>query len=200
MSWFLFFNIAGQDWHWQTESRDISYLKIISLFADIPPAPFSLHQIAQCGATLGKPVGSWLGPNTVCQALKKLLSCGNTSLDITMHIAMDSTLVQSEVKRLCMGHPYLNPSASPTIPPSYIINTPRTDPKWKPVLLIIPLRLGLSDLNPAYIPALKAVFEMPQSLGVIGGRPNHALFIIGYAGEKCFIYMGFYRNDNTANL
>jgi len=45
------------------------------------------------------------------------------------------------------------------------------------------LRLGLSDLNEAYVPALKAVFEIPQSLGIIGGRPNHALYFIGYAGK-----------------
>ena len=58
----------------------------------------------------------------------------------------------------------------------------RTDPKWKPLLLVIPLRLGLSELNPVYIPGLKAVFESPQNVGIMGGRPNHALFFIGYAG------------------
>jgi hypothetical protein len=106
-------------------SRDLSYLKIVSLFADLETAPLSLHQIAQCGETLGKPVGSWLGPNTVCQALKKLLSAGTSSVDLCMHIAMDSTLVTSEVKRLCMAHPSLNPLSPSTITSSYIINTPR---------------------------------------------------------------------------
>lgn len=118
-------SILGIDWHWEPDSRDPSYLKIVSLFADLNSAPFSLHQIAQTGSTLGKPVGTWLGPNTVCQAFKKLLSSGATGLDLTMHIAMDSTLVQSEVKRLCLSHPSINPFASATIPSSSIINTPR---------------------------------------------------------------------------
>lgn len=60
-------NTTGMDWHWEPNCRDIAYLKIVSLFADQSSAPFSLHQIAECGSTLGKPVGSWLGPNTVCQ-------------------------------------------------------------------------------------------------------------------------------------
>jgi cysteine protease ATG4 len=59
----------------------------------------------------------------------------------------------------------------------------RTDPKWKPLLLIVPLRLGLADLNEAYVPGIKAIFEIPQTIGVIGGRPNHALYFIGYAGN-----------------
>lgn len=53
-----------------------------------------------------------------------------------------------------------------------------------PLLLIIPLRLGLTDINPIYIPALKRCFEIPGTLGIIGGRPNQALYFIGYVGDE----------------
>lgn len=59
----------------------------------------------------------------------------------------------------------------------------RPDAKWKPLLLVVPLRLGLSDLNEAYVPGIKAALEIPQNIGIIGGRPNHALYFIGYAGK-----------------
>lgn len=59
----------------------------------------------------------------------------------------------------------------------------RKDPKWKPLILVIPLRLGLSDLNASYVGAIKVAFENKQNIGIIGGRPNHALYFIGYAGK-----------------
>ena len=55
---------------------------------------------------------------------------------------------------------------------------------WKPLLLFISLRLGLSDINPVYIPGLKASFTLPASLGVIGGRPNHALYFLGHVEDE----------------
>ncbi|XP_014005342.1 cysteine protease ATG4B isoform X2 [Salmo salar] len=59
---------------------------------------------------------------------------------------------------------------------------------WKPLVLLIPLRLGLSDINKAYIETLKQCFQLPQSLGVIGGKPNSAHYFIGYVGEE-LIYL-----------
>ncbi|CDR00504.1 unnamed protein product [Oncorhynchus mykiss] len=56
---------------------------------------------------------------------------------------------------------------------------------WNPLLLLIPLRLGLSDINEAYIETLKQCFQLPQSLGVIGGKPNSAHYFIGYVGMSC---------------
>ncbi|KAF0887011.1 ATG4B protease, partial [Crocuta crocuta] len=59
---------------------------------------------------------------------------------------------------------------------------------WRPLVLLIPLRLGLTDINEAYVETLKHCFMMPQSLGVIGGKPNSAHYFIGYVGEE-LIYL-----------
>lgn len=53
-----------------------------------------------------------------------------------------------------------------------------------PLLLIIPLRLGLTDINPIYIAALKRCLDIQGTLGIIGGRPNQALYFIGYVGDE----------------
>lgn len=58
------------------------------------------------------------------------------------------------------------------------------DDTWKPLLLIVPLRLGLSEVNPIYINALKKSFEIPGSVGLVGGRPNQAHYFIGYVGDE----------------
>ena len=53
---------------------------------------------------------------------------------------------------------------------------------WKPVLIFVPLRLGLESINPQYAPALVELFSLPQSVGVIGGRPKAAHFFVGVCG------------------
>lgn len=56
--------------------------------------------------------------------------------------------------------------------------------RWKPLILVVPLRLGLSEINPVYVRGLKTCFTFRQSLGVIGGKPNHALYFIGCVGDQ----------------
>lgn len=60
------------------------------------------------------------------------------------------------------------------------------DSSWKPLLLIIPLRLGLNEINSIYFESLKKCFEFSGSVGMIGGRPNQALYFIGYVGDEAF--------------
>lgn len=60
----------GRDWLWDPQSKDQTYLKILKKFQDSRQAPYSIHQIALMGASLGKGVGQWFGPNTVAQVLK----------------------------------------------------------------------------------------------------------------------------------
>ena len=50
-------------------------------------------------------------------------------------------------------------------------------------MLGLSLRLGQEKFNMEYANALKACFTIPQSVGVIGGRPRHALWLIGCNGK-----------------
>lgn len=54
---------------------------------------------------------------------------------------------------------------------------------FKPTLIIVPLRLGLSEINAIYIDSLKKCLELKSSMGIIGGRPNQALYFFGYVGD-----------------
>ncbi|ELV12252.1 Cysteine protease ATG4B, partial [Tupaia chinensis] len=47
---------------------------------------------------------------------------------------------------------------------------------------------GEININEAYVETLKHCFMMPQSLGVIGGKPNSAHYFIGYVGDE-LIYL-----------
>ncbi|VDN17134.1 unnamed protein product [Gongylonema pulchrum] len=63
------------------------------------------------------------------------------------------------------------------------------DESWRPLLIIIPLRLGLTTFNQCYHPAIEAYFQMPQCTGIIGGRPNHALYFVGITDDKAYFQM-----------
>jgi len=158
----------GPDWRWEKGCKEEEYKEVIDRFRDIKSAQYSIHQISLMGESVDrKPVGTWFGPNTVAQVLRKLCKY-DPSNDIAVHVAMDNTLVISEVKETC-------------IQPSTVEGGPSS---WQPLLLFVSLRLGLSDINPVYIPGLKASLTLPQTLGVIGGRPNHALYFLGWVEDE----------------
>ncbi|XP_068140140.1 cysteine protease ATG4B [Drosophila tropicalis] len=150
----------GRDWFWTPECRDATYLKIVNRFEDARKSYYSLHQIALMGESQNKAVGEWLGPNTVAQILKKLV-CFDDWCSLVIHVAMDSTVVLDDIYSLSQD-----------------------GESWKPLLLIIPLRLGITDINPIYVPALKRCFELESSCGMIGGRPNQALYFVGYVDDE----------------
>lgn len=170
----LLFLHLGRDWVWTQQCRDRIYLRILRMFEDRRTAPYSIHQIALMGASEGKQVGEWFGPNTVAQVLRKLSAYDEWS-SVAFHVALDNTLVTKEVRRLCIVEGRDRAVRGPLSRMRML--------HWKPLILVIPLRLGITDINPVYVQGLKASFTFPQSLGVIGGRPNHALYFIGCVGN-----------------
>lgn len=70
---------------------------------------------------------------------------------------------------------------------------------WKPLLLFIPLRLGLAEINPIYFKSLKTTFTFPQTLGILGGRPNHALYFIG-CSDNDLIYLDPHTTQESVDL
>ncbi|XP_047299694.1 cysteine protease ATG4B isoform X2 [Homo sapiens] len=194
--WFTYRkNFPAIDWRWtQRKRQPDSYFSVLNAFIDRKDSYYSIHQIAQMGVGEGKSIGQWYGPNTVAQVLKKL-AVFDTWSSLAVHIAMDNTVVMEEIRRLCRTSvPCAGATAFPADSDRHCNGFPagaevtnRPSP-WRPLVLLIPLRLGLTDINEAYVETLKHCFMMPQSLGVIGGKPNSAHYFIGYVGEE-LIYL-----------
>lgn len=81
----------------------------------------------------------------------------------------------------------------------YIVKLCEKDDSWKPLLLIIPLRLGLSEVNPIYISGLKKCFEIPGTVGLVGGRPNQAYYFIGYVGNEA-LYLDPHTTQKSGSI
>ncbi|GLC43850.1 hypothetical protein PLESTB_000915000 [Pleodorina starrii] len=57
-----------------------------------------------------------------------------------------------------------------------------------PVLLLVPLTLGMDKINPVYLPQLQRILSWPQSVGIVGGRPSASLYLCGVQ-DGSFMYL-----------
>ncbi|GIY97732.1 cysteine protease ATG4A [Caerostris extrusa] len=169
----------GRDWKWKPSNSNEVYKKILSKFDDKFECPYSIHRIAMMGHVMDKEIGHWFGPNTIIQVLNNALS-------------MDNMVIQSEIRKLFRRRStgsYSGESQGAENSGSQCntedhCNELGPNEKESPVLLTIPLRLGLSEILPIYFEKLKEVFKLKQFLGMIGGRTNHASYFIGFVGNE----------------
>ncbi|XP_063169445.1 cysteine protease ATG4A isoform X2 [Candoia aspera] len=183
----------GRDWQWEEyKKQPEEYQKILCCFLDRKDCCYSIHQMAQMGVGEGKSIGEWFGPNTVAQALKKLALFDEWN-SLAVYVSMDNTVVIEDIKKMCRVPPQGCPrthcsslSYRSSVTPAKTPGDPTCG--WKPLLLIVPLRLGINHINPVYVDAFKECFKMPQSLGALGGKPNNAYYFIGFLGNE-LIYL-----------
>lgn len=204
----------GREWYWQKDKRSEKYMKILKEFLDKKDSLYSIHQIAQMGVGEGKKVGQWFGPNTIAQVIRKLVLFDDetdlavhVAMDNTVVIEDIKKLCKSNIDTwgcyddCSQTHKSKKtPSSSCSHSDEECCNSSRKrkslsrppsqsegqkkNLKWRPLLLFIPLRLGLSETNPAYFSSLKAMFTLKQNIGMIGGKPNHAHYFIGFNGDR----------------
>lgn len=61
--------------------------------------------------------------------------------------------------------------------------------KWKqPLLIVVFAKIGLSKPNPEYLPFIKEILTFPESVGMLGGKPGLAYYIMGHVEDK-LIYL-----------
>ncbi|KAL0378191.1 UNVERIFIED_CONTAM: Cysteine protease ATG4 [Sesamum radiatum] len=180
---FLFHKL-GRSWRKSPDKQiDASYLEVLHLFGDDEDSPYSIHNLLQAGSTYGLAPGSWVGPYAMCRTWESLvrnkreeIGNGISSSMIAVYVVSGDedgerggapVLCIEDISRLCS-------------------KSSGGQSDWAPILLMVPLVLGLEKINPRYLPLLSATFTFPQSLGLLGGKPGASTYIVGVQDEKAF--------------
>ncbi|ERE67579.1 cysteine protease ATG4A-like protein [Cricetulus griseus] len=179
----------AQDDSWRMESVMSKYENQITIFTDyIEEFPDTDELMAQMGVGEGKSIGEWFRANTVTQVLKKLALFDEWN-SLAVYVSMDNMVVIEDIKKMCCVFPVGAHTADESPPDSLTASNQSkgpsaTCPAWKTLLLIVPLRLGIKQINLVYTETFKECFKMPQSLGVLGEKPNNAYYFIGFLGDE----------------
>lgn len=178
---------------------------MLTWFADFPSTTefiYSLHNMVAAGVKYDKLPGEWHGPQSACYVLHDLVelherqqTSGKVRMDRKMfrvHVASNGSVYRDAIDKLMTRDSASqlqeqrrkveqeNPPAHPLdlVWEDELVESEQV--QWDTaLLLLIPLRLGLKSFNQDYVEAVAHTFSLPQSVGVLGGRPRGARWFYG---------------------
>ncbi|OXV06063.1 hypothetical protein Egran_06169 [Elaphomyces granulatus] len=153
----------GRDWHRGTKVKEES--RLLSLFADSPKAPFSIHRFVNYGSSsCGKHPGEWFGPSATARCIQAL-SSEYMDAGLNVYVTSDnSDVFEDRFKKIACGE-------SDCV---------------QPTLILLGVRLGIDRVTPVYWKSLTDLLKYPQSVGIAGGRPSASHYFVGVQSSSFF--------------
>jgi len=159
--------------HQRTKSGCDAQEDILSMFVDDASAPFSIHSLCETTTAWGAPPGRWFEPSVMCRAFAALIEVHSDLRDqIAVHV---------------VGDQYEDDGVGgvPTI--DEVELRAKSADVGKALLLFVPLVLGAGrNINARYLSQLRSILAFEQSVGIIGGRPNASLYLVGHSDDVFF--------------
>ncbi|XP_060070361.1 uncharacterized protein LOC132550333 [Ylistrum balloti] len=195
-------HFLGRDWNVfrdQSVGEETFRKQIIRWFGDFPSeqSPFSIHHLVEIGKKLGKDPGDWYGPSSVAHILRDAMLRGYSAqpvlANICLYVAQDSTVYKQDIYDMCCKRSrsvtHLTSSTESETEGAKNKSPSEEEDEWKrAVIILVPIRLGSEEMNPVYGPCIKSLLAQDNCIGVIGGKPKHSLYFIGFQDDK-LIYL-----------
>lgn len=174
----------GRSWRKSSHKPlDKEYIEILHLFGDSEASAFSIHNLLQAGNGYDLAAGSWVGPYAMCRTWESLARCEREAMELEhQSFPMAIYVVSGDEDGERGGAPVVCIEDASKL----CFEFSKGQANWTPILLLVPLVLGLDKVNPRYIPLLGTTFTFPQSLGILGGRPGASTYIVGVQDEEAF--------------
>eukprot|EP00934_Nitzschia_sp_Nitz4_P004724 Nitzschia sp. Nitz4//scaffold19_size178191//2246//3799//NITZ4_001950-RA/size178191-processed-gene-0.43-mRNA-1//-1//CDS//3329540598//4714//frame0 len=184
----------------QDSRRDDFVRTLLTWFADFPSkaeSVYSIHNMVAAGYAKYQTLpGEWWGPGTACYVIRDLVELHQKTQPslFRVHVSAEGTVYRDAVfelmtrdskkraeerkrqKEECLPSPLhpLDPAAASS--PEVSMDSLEWDTS---LLLLIPLRIGLDRFNEKYVQSVARSFWLPQSVGILGGRPRGARWFYG---------------------
>jgi len=180
----LIFHHLGRSWRKPPEKPyNPDYIGVLHLFGDSEACAFSIHNLLQAGRNYGLAAGSWVGPYAMCRAWQTLIRTNREqagAVNGKENFPMILYVVSGDEDGERGGAPVVCIDVAAQLCSDFN----KEQSTWSPILLLVPLVLGLDKINPRYIPLLKETFTFPQSLGILGGKPGTSTYIAGVQDDR----------------
>lgn len=136
---------------------------ILGLFGDNYKSPFSLHNFIQAASRLPLQVkpGEWFGPSAASLSIKRLSDALEASsvAKLNVYIGESGGLSDEDIE----GE-FATSEA--------------------PLLVLLPVRLGITNINEIYHGSLLQLLALKQSVGIAGGKPSSSYYFFGYQNDN----------------
>ncbi|KAK8131017.1 hypothetical protein PG984_007455 [Apiospora sp. TS-2023a] len=175
----------GRDW--RTKTREVKEKEIVKLFADDARAPYSLHNFVRHGATAcGKYPGEWFGPSATARCIQCVIPISGL-LPLADPFAADFRTTRALTNENESSLRVYSTGDGPDVYEDKFMNIAKPDGEtFHPTVVLVGTRLGIDKITPVYWEALVASLQMPQSIGIAGGRPSSSHYFIGVQGLYFF--------------
>jgi cysteine protease ATG4 len=178
---------------------------LLTWFADFPSkseSVYSLHNMVAAGLSKYETLpGEWYGPGTACYVIRDLVAMHEQHQPslFRVHVAPEGAVYRDAVQKLMTkdskqrveerqkgtnsqkdASPVPLHPLDPSVPAPAKEDDTLQQLEWDTgLLLLVPLRLGLNNFHQDYIQSVARSFSLPQSVGILGGRPRGARWFYG---------------------
>lgn len=137
-----------------SESHKLNFTRneIIKMFIDNTENPFSIHNICEVGSYLGTIPGKWFSPSISAYSLKLIVNEGPIP-NIRVVVTNDINIPVDNIAELLESN--------------------------NSVLLLVPIRLGIENINPLYYDFLRLLPKINEFVGIGGGKPKSSFYFYG---------------------
>ncbi|OLY85442.1 Cysteine protease ATG4A [Smittium mucronatum] len=140
---------------------------------------YSLNSFSRAGLIFDKQLGDWFSPGIAANVIKILTQAHGQECPFSVFVCKDRLVIEKDFRKKAKLKS--NKSNSLYTPP---IEISQTGNIWTPVLLLVPVRLGIEKINDVYLDKIKRLFKIPNSVGFVGGSPGKSFYFIGSHGDS----------------